>query len=89
MPDEYSSSAPTSATLPDPLSSDDDDAGQVAAALADAAHAGGLSDAYYRKADDALRRLYARLVEAERSHRKVTEDALASFDRAWPKAGQS
>lgn len=33
------------------------DVTQVAATLADACHAGGLSDAYYRKADDALARL--------------------------------
>ena len=35
----------------------------VAAALADAAHAGGLSDAYYRSADDALKALAAELDE--------------------------
>ncbi len=42
------------------INSDDPDVTQVAAALADAAHAGGLSDAYYRKADDALARLDGR-----------------------------
>ena len=35
----------------------DPDVTQVAAALADACHSGGLSDGYYREADDALQRL--------------------------------
>ncbi|HHH29067.1 MAG TPA: hypothetical protein ENK57_12085 [Polyangiaceae bacterium] len=39
----------------------DPDVQQVAAALADAAHAGCLSNGYYRRADDALERLAARL----------------------------
>ena len=43
------------------INSNNPDVGQVAAALADACHAGGLSDEYYRKADDALARLAARL----------------------------
>ena len=37
------------------------DVTQVSAALADRAFGGGLSDAYYRQADDALARLAARL----------------------------
>lgn len=39
------------------INHDNPDVTQVAAALADACHAGGLSRAYYRKADDALARL--------------------------------
>jgi hypothetical protein len=68
MPENDNRSAPSGATLPDPLNSNDEDASQVAAALADAAHAGGLSDPYYRKADRALRRLFARLRAAEGVH---------------------
>jgi hypothetical protein len=48
------------------------DVTQVAAALADACHAGGLSDAYYRKADDAL----ARLAEVLEARAKQLADAL-------------
>ena len=44
----------------------DPDVTQVAAALADACHAGGLSDGYYRAADDALRRLADRLHRGQR-----------------------
>jgi hypothetical protein len=43
------------------VNSDDPDVSQVAAALADAALGGGLSSAYYRAADDALKRLMSRL----------------------------
>lgn len=43
------------------VNSDDDDVGQVAAALADACLAGGLSDGYYRVADEALKRIAVRL----------------------------
>jgi hypothetical protein len=39
------------------INSDNENIAQVAAALADAVHAGGLSADYYRSADDALKRL--------------------------------
>ena len=42
---------------PATINSNNQDVQQVAAALADACHAGGLSDGYYRTADDALARL--------------------------------
>lgn len=43
------------------INCDDEDVTSVGAALADAVHAGGLSSAYYRSADDALARIAARL----------------------------
>lgn len=43
----------------------DRDVEQVAAALADACHAGGLADTYYRCADDALERIARRLGVAQ------------------------
>lgn len=58
------------------INHDNEDVVQVAAALADAAHAGGLSDAYYRKADDALARLAARIVGLEGLFVKVVEVSL-------------
>lgn len=39
------------------INSDNPDVAQVAAGLADACHAGGLSKQYYRTADDALMRI--------------------------------
>lgn len=44
------------------INMNDADVAQVAAALADARHAGGLSGDYYRKADDALKRLAGRVL---------------------------
>lgn len=50
--------------MSDPINSNDPDVSQVAAALADAVHAGGLSEGYYRTANDALARLRTRHAEA-------------------------
>lgn len=47
------------------INSDDSDVASVAAALADARYAGGLSKRYYLAADGALERLAARLVAAQ------------------------
>jgi hypothetical protein len=60
------------------INSDDDDVVQVAAALADACHAGGLSDGYYRNADDALRRLVS-----------DRDDAIARAKRPCPGCGET
>lgn len=51
---------------------------KVAAALADAAHVGGLSSSYYRRADDVLAALADALDEA----RRARDEALADRD-AW------
>lgn len=62
------------------INSGDADVEQVAAALADAALAGGLSDAYFRKADDALRRLFERLRIEEGALSEATAHAQSCMD---------
>lgn len=54
----------------------------MAAALADAAHAGGLSGGYYRKADEALERLAARAERAERALEDADGWAAALWEAA-------
>ena len=62
----------------------DPDVQKVAAALADAAHAGGLSDGYHRSADEALARVAAKfdLTTGRRAQRDAGDDAGRLIDSA-------
>jgi hypothetical protein len=84
---------PQPACPPDPVNSDDRDVADVAAALADARLAKGLSAPYYHSAIAALQRLASRCLvrrdpapEAQRAQSPAHEDKCAEL-RVWKEQG--